>query len=67
MKKKALVLIVLSIAMIFALSASAAAADDLSSFPAEVDPQSWKLYQNMTWSEWQENPIIHWEDDQLVL
>ena len=27
-----------------------------------IDPQSWKLQEHMTWSDWKPNPVINYED-----
>lgn len=65
MKKHGLLVVVLSLFLMLALSLSAGAVEDLSNFPSEVDPQSWKLYQDMTWNDWLDNPVTQWKDAEL--
>ena len=65
LKKKAIVVFVLSIVLLLALSVSAMAVDDLDSFPEAVDPQSWSVPENMTWEDWKDNPVIDWMDEEL--
>ena len=60
MKKKALLVLGLSVFLILALALSAYAVDDLDSFPAEVDPQSWQASEDMSWDQWKDNPVIDW-------
>ena len=62
MKKKAIIVFVLSMMLVLALSVSAMAADDLSTFPSAVDPQSWELPDGMTWDEWQDVPTVDWSE-----
>ena len=61
MKKKAIVVFTLSIMLLLALSVSAMAADDLSTFPSAVDPQSWEVPEEMTWDAWQDIPTVDWD------
>ena len=61
MKKKAIVVFVLSMMLVLVLSVSAMAADDLSSFPSAVDPQSWEVPEEMTWDAWQDIPTVDWD------
>lgn len=65
MKKKALVVFALSLVLLLAISVSAMAVDDLDSFPQAVDPQSWKLPDDMTWDEWQDVPTVDWSELEL--
>ena len=65
MKKKALLVLGLSVFLILALALSAYAVEDLDAFPAEVDPQSWQASEDMTWDQWKDNPVIDWTDVSL--
>ena len=65
LKKKAIVVFVLSMVLLLALSVSAMAVDDLDSFPEAVDPQSWSVPENMTWEDWKDNPVSDWMDEEL--
>lgn len=61
MKRHAFITIMLSLVLVLACSVSAVAADDLSGFPAAVDPQSWEVPENMTWDDWQNIPTVDWD------
>ncbi len=64
-KKKSLLALGLALFLVLALSVSAFAAEDLTAFPAAVDPQSWTVPDRMTWDDWKDNPVVDWDEQEL--
>ena len=66
MSKKHLLLAAFLVTLLILLSFSAAYAAEprgLEKFPNPIDPQSWLLQRDMTWSDFNPNPVIDWKTE----